>query len=256
MNEGRCVLTYNWGDSFTAQKGSAIDGLLGVAPTPGSPFVYDRETKELARCDKKLCGKYGVYDKDFGWINQAPYAAFGGWSGAVSSSTSEAMALETANFYSFMSNIPESIKADEQAPYRESQLNVSAYEELGYPRNGILQYFETVSKNLESENVVMDIRFPGAREINGVYNEEVTKYLEQISEGDISTTPESVVNSITEEWNEIIKYDSNLISEYQQSLNFKPPEISSLPTGNATYSSGSKDNLVIITAIICIFLMM
>merc|ERR1719232_2184960 len=64
MKEGRCVLTYNWGDSFKDQKGSSVDGLLGVAPTPGSTHVYGRETKELVRCNEELCGKNGVYDED------------------------------------------------------------------------------------------------------------------------------------------------------------------------------------------------
>jgi len=59
MNEGRCVLTYNWGESFKAQNKSAKN--LGVTPIPGSTHVYDRESKELVRCNKELCG---VFDKD------------------------------------------------------------------------------------------------------------------------------------------------------------------------------------------------
>merc|ERR1719232_2074277 len=226
MNEGRCVLTYNWGGSFMAQKGSAIEGLLGVAPTPGSLYAYERDTKELVRCNEELCGKYGSYDKDHGWINQARYAAFGGWAGAANTRTSFEQKVETANFFSFISSIPESVSALQQEPFRQSQLIVSDYVDLGYPVNGTEQYFDTISSSLNSENTVVDIRFPGAQEMYRVYNEEVARYLEDILAGDPSArylqseSRSSVVESITEQFNEIAAaFDSK--SYYQSSLNYE-----------------------------------
>ena len=49
MNNGQCVLTYNWGNSFMDHlKGDSLfkagEGKFGVAMTPGSTHVLDRET--------------------------------------------------------------------------------------------------------------------------------------------------------------------------------------------------------------------
>merc|ERR1712060_18554 len=204
-------------------KGSEIDGVLGVAPTPGSAYVYDRESDKLVRCNKELCGEHGVYSKDYGWLNHAPYAAIGGISGSISNNASPEMALETSKFFSYVSTLPEPVAADQhRQPFRQSQLDAAAYEELGFSQNTTAQYFETVSDSLESENVVMDIRFSGAPDINTLYNDEVTNYLEQLSENDGSASRSSVVNDITEKSNEIINNQSSP-DEYKKSLNYEPP---------------------------------
>ena len=77
-DEGRCVLTYNWGNSFKRylQDGDTLRGKFGVAPTPGSTFVLDRETKELVDCDADRC-RHGVYFEDIGLVN--PSALHGFW---------------------------------------------------------------------------------------------------------------------------------------------------------------------------------
>jgi len=74
-----------------------------------------------------------------------------------------------------------------------------------------VQYFETVSNSLESENVVMDIRFSGAPKMNELYNKEVTNYLEEVlnkksitrkstvSRISDSISRANVVNSITDQ---------------------------------------------------------
>jgi len=101
------------------------------------------------------------------------------------------------------------------------------YKELGYPVQLTEQYFDTVSTSLESENVVMDIRFPESNRINFVLDDEITSYLEHISEKGFSTAKRtSVVNGITEQMNDIINnYDSNpentvkIIDQYQKTLN-------------------------------------
>ena len=80
MAEEECVLSMNWGNSFLADL---IPGNLGIAKAPGSQKVLDRETGKLVKCDSERC-PHAVYYDDLGWVNYAPYAAFGGWSGAVS----------------------------------------------------------------------------------------------------------------------------------------------------------------------------
>jgi len=273
MNEGRCVLTYNWGDSFTAQKGSNIDGLLGVAPTPGSPQVYDRRIHELVDCTEELCGKYGFYDGDSGWINRAPYAAFGGWSGAISIKSNSEKALETVSFFSFMSNHQESIALNGLEPYRKSQMNVSTYVDLGYSLNQSSQYVDTVSASLDSENVVMDIRFPGSPDMNGIMDEEITSFLitsylsgfnstKRIDVSSILTTQDgqsepissaSVVNSITYQLTEIISADgANIIREYQESLNYNPSVASATEKNTNKPSDNSSSKIWIVFVVILI----
>ena len=80
MKDEECVLTLNWGNSFLR---NLIPGKLGIDRAPGSQKVLDRETGKLVTCTKELCPNAVYYD-DIGFVNYAPYAAFGGWSGAVS----------------------------------------------------------------------------------------------------------------------------------------------------------------------------
>lgn len=82
IKNGTCVLSYNWG-TFKIQgtPGSVFrdgDAEMGVAVTPGSTYVLDRKTMELVACDKDIC-PFGTYYDDIGWVNRAPYLAFGGW---------------------------------------------------------------------------------------------------------------------------------------------------------------------------------
>ena len=50
--------------------------------------MLDRETGKLVKCDKERCPHATFYD-DIGFVNHVPYAAFGGWSGAVSGNVDE-----------------------------------------------------------------------------------------------------------------------------------------------------------------------
>jgi len=226
MQEGSCVLTYDLDHTFKHQNGTVVEGVLGVAPTPGSTEVYDRELKKLVACTEEICGKYGYYDNDNGWINLAPYAAFGGWSGALSKNNSALETQETFNFFSYLSNPPESLDA-ELDPFRRSMLDLNAYVELGFPSDETQQYFSTVSTSLESENTVIDIRFLQSREIISLLDKEIAIYLERFSNGDGSANRTNLVDSITNQFNEIIaSYDADHINDvdilidYQDSLSF------------------------------------
>jgi len=81
MGDEECVLSLNWGNVFLADL---IRGKLGIGRVPGSQKVLDRQTGKLVTCNKDICPNAVYYD-DIGFVNYSPYAAFGGWSGAVSS---------------------------------------------------------------------------------------------------------------------------------------------------------------------------
>ena len=75
MNDGSCVLTYNWGNTFKVylNEGSVFTNdeygaKMGVAPAPGSPRVLDRDTMKLVPCDQDRC-KFARYYDDIGWVN-------------------------------------------------------------------------------------------------------------------------------------------------------------------------------------------
>ena len=111
-DEGSCVLTYHWGDLFKKHliSGSVISGKLGIAHTPGSTKVLDRETMKLVRCNTERC-KYGKYFEDLDEIvNFSPYAAFGGWACSVNNYTTAQKKLLATQFCEFASSAAISAK--------------------------------------------------------------------------------------------------------------------------------------------------
>lgn len=135
---------------------------------------------------------------------------------------------EIVDFLMFASDNPR--KANEASniindPYRESQVNENAYE--GIPSEEVEQYLQTVQSSLESENLVVDIRFSEAREIVQIYESAITAHLESVSaKGAYASTAERVrvVESIDNGLNDIIGFhdsysDVNAVTKYQQSLN-------------------------------------
>ena len=77
---GRCALLLEWGDigplsiDLTQSK---IKGLVASKILPGSTRVVDRATGKLVDCTPELC------PHAIDGVNHTPFAAFGGWSGAV-----------------------------------------------------------------------------------------------------------------------------------------------------------------------------
>jgi len=249
MNEGSCAMTYNWGSVFKSQTGSAA--VISTAPTPGSLYVLDRDTNKLARCNEETCGKNGYYDSELGWINVAPYAAGGGWSGAIPKNVEPNKLDEIVDFLMFASDNPR--KASDASkiindPYRESQLNENAYE--GIPSEEVEQYLQTVQNSLESENLVVDIRFSEAREIVQIYESEITAHLEDVrARGAYASTAERVrvVESIDNGLNDIIGFhdsysDVNAITKYQQSLNLMSDDGRLSSFGSFGSSSAFRNN--------------
>lgn len=151
MNEGRCAMTYDSGDSFTehakAPPTSLISGYLGTAQTPGSRSFLNRETDLLEPCTEELCscGNYAG-NSDGSCINSTPYAAFTGWSGGCNAYTAAKAQDACAQFSAHVSSpdvspidiIPNAtagapfISSD---PFRISQTNVEAWAERGLPRD-------------------------------------------------------------------------------------------------------------------------
>ena len=246
MNAGDCVLTYMWGDMFRRSKsvvtkgtydsdflpaneeGFTIHSKLGVAPTPGSEMVLNRETGKLEKCTKLLC-PYAKYYDDISFVNSAPYAANGGWGGAISANAPPEKQKALADFFLWAASrdrsdqyvIPNATlpitEINGQDPFRTSHLDVDKWVARGFDRELSKQYVDSILTNLISKNVVVEARFPKAGEIMSVLDKEVHEYLARARNAFTVETDEGikhkermkVAQRITDQWDQIIRaYDS------------------------------------------------
>jgi multiple sugar transport system substrate-binding protein len=168
---GRCALTLDWGDIGTRAIGpdSKVEDLVGAVIAPGSREVLDRKTGKLALCTKLTC-PYAV-----GGINHAPYAANGGWSGAISSAA-PAPAKDAA--FAFLSYVSQPAQSRRDVtlgisgfnPYRKSHFRDRApWIEAGMSEEAAARYLGAIGLSLSSPNMVLDLRIP----LNQRYQQEV-----------------------------------------------------------------------------------
>jgi len=244
MNDGECVLTYSWGNSFMVHLKDSVfsrgDAKMGVAMTPGSTHVLDRDTMKLVPCTEELCSSGGIYYDDIGWVNRAPYLAFGGWACAVNNYTTDKKKNLAAEFCAYASSQEQSNKFFQNNasvavagpdPFRESQLDINLWEENGYEASSVLEYFQAINGALGSENSVMDIRFPISNDIYGLLDKAVHNYVNgtvfnTIPESVRPTTRKDVTNQLGREFTTLINsYNakastrSTLLKQYQKLRN-------------------------------------
>ncbi|CAB9506309.1 activated protein kinase catalytic subunit alpha-1 [Seminavis robusta] len=189
MNEGRCAMTYMWGDSFTegakAPPTSYIAGYLGTAPTPGSKVYLDRETQMLKDCTDTTCScnnaVYKGHETDTDCINSAPYAAFTGWAGACSNYTTPDKKRACAEFFGYISSPATSV--DDTIPnvtvgapfiivdpFRNSHTRLVDWTDRGLPEEMTKEYIDTIKNQLNDPNVALDMRIPGSADFQAAMN--------------------------------------------------------------------------------------
>lgn len=275
LTEGTCALTYNWGDNYKLHLSSTskVGGLVGVAPLPGSTKVLDRETGKLMPCDAELC-KFGTKYDDLGWVNQSPYAAFGGWAAGVAGNVSPLRQRFAADFFSYASSsirsqlgvIPNATTPLEQMngqdPYRQSHLIVEKWEKKGYPPEGFTTYRDTLLSSLSSENLAIDIRFPESDKIFGTLDSKIFDYLQRVKNNEVADANRgaerrAVAESISTEWTSIIEtFDQErslssppIIEQYQRSLGiYRPPQDYNY-VGNVRYFVFFLASIVVLSSI-------
>lgn len=227
MNEEECVLTYNWGNSF---QQDVIRGKLGIAKAPGSKKVLDRQTGKLVPCDKERCPHATYYD-DIGFVNHAPYAAFGGWSGAVSANIPPEKQTLAMEFLAFTASKEESRKTVISAagsrgndPFRKSHMDVDAFVAAGFDEATTKAYLASIGESLSSPNLVTDIRFPEASKIHGALDTNIINHLNKTKGMEVTDQMRrDVVDSVNTEWAKLINdYDSRgdtespILKQYQR----------------------------------------
>lgn len=198
---GRCGLLVEWGDPGTLQlddDASAVKGKIYAIAAVGSREVLDRETGELV----PVTAESAPYAVD--GINYAPFAAFGGWAGAVNAKADQATKDASYAFLSYMnqaaqSNVDVTIGATGYNPYRLSQLaSTDLWVEAGMPADLAENYIGAINDALNNPNMASDMKIPGAQQYTGVIlDTELARYLA----GEV--TVEEALENIEEGWEEI-----------------------------------------------------
>jgi multiple sugar transport system substrate-binding protein len=201
VTSGRCAVMIDWGDIGPLSidpETSNIKDKVGAIPLPGSTRVLDWDTGKLVDCTPEIC-PYAIDG-----VNHAPFAAFGGWSGAISANSDPKVIEAAYGFLSYM-NQPEQSNVDVTMgwtgynPYRISQFeNIDPWVEAGFSREAAENYLGAIGDSLNSLNMASDMRIPGTQQYQGlVLDREVARFL-----ADEITAEEALAN-IEAGWEEI-----------------------------------------------------
>ncbi|GBD19787.1 Erythritol/L-threitol-binding protein [bacterium HR28] len=198
---GRCALTLDWGDIGTLAidpEQSKVKDKVGAIILPGTKEVLDRKSGKLVACDANTC------PHAINGVNHAPYAAFGGWSGAINKNAPAKVKDAGYAFLSYMSqpaqaNVDVTIGKTGFNPYRISQFeNIDLWVKAGMSKAAARNYLGAIKDSLNSPNMVLDLRIPGAQRYQGVVLDTVlSRYLA----GELTT--KQAMEELTKGWNEI-----------------------------------------------------
>ena len=187
---GEAALAVDWGDigPLSTDKDSVVKGKLGSVILPGSDEYWDRDSKKWVKMPA-------------GRINYAPYAAFGGWSGAVNAKSKNKDVM--FDFLAFVSS-PQNSDKDVTIgitgfnPYRTSHFKSTAiWEQSGMDKNDAQLYLGAIEASLKSKNLVLDYRVPGAARYQSAMDVGVSEALSG------QKTPQQALDDVASEWNKI-----------------------------------------------------
>jgi multiple sugar transport system substrate-binding protein len=160
---GRCALSIDWGDIgplAVDPKTSKVQDKVGAVILPGSSRVLDHKRGKLVACTAQTC-PYAVDG-----INHAPYAAYGGWSGAINKAAPAKVKDAAYAFLSYMSQPAQSsvdvtIGITGFNPYRRTHFtNLGPWLKSGMSETGAKNYLGAIGASLNSPNMVLDLRIP------------------------------------------------------------------------------------------------
>jgi multiple sugar transport system substrate-binding protein len=201
VTTGRCALMLDWGDIGPLsidENNSKIKDLVGASILPGSTKVLDWGSGKLVPCDAQRC------PHAIDGVNHAPFAAFGGWSGAINAKSDPKVIEAAYKFLSYMNQAAQSNYDVTQGwtgynPYRISQFeNIEPWVEAGFSRESAENYLGAIGNSLNSPNMASDMRIPGTQRYQGiVLDRELARYLA----GEV--TSEQALANIEEGWEEI-----------------------------------------------------
>jgi len=216
---GRCALSIDWGDIgplAVDKTQSTVQDKVGAVILPGSKRVLDRSTGALVDCDSKTC------PKAINGVNHSPFAAFGGWSGAINKARPDKTKDAAFAFLSYMSQPAQSsldvtIGKTGFNPYRNSHFtNLDPWLKSGMSQQAAKDYLGAIEASLKSPNMVLDLRVPQSAFYEGT---ALDTALAQYLAGEL--TLEQTMRQITDQWNK--KTDEigrqSQLEAYKASLN-------------------------------------
>jgi multiple sugar transport system substrate-binding protein len=201
FTSGRCALSIDWGDTGTLAidpKTSTVQNKVGAVIMPGSRQVLNRATGRLVPCTKRTC-PYAIRG-----VNHAPYAAFGGWSGAINAAADSKVKDAAYAFLSYMSapaesNVDVTLGKTGFNPYRRSQFaNLGLWLKAGMSRQAANDYLGAIRDSLQSPNMILDMRIPKTSQYQQVVLDTA---LAQFLAGEISR--DATMKQIADGWNQI-----------------------------------------------------
>jgi multiple sugar transport system substrate-binding protein len=198
---GRCALTMDWGDVGTLAPGTYAEDKTGATITPGWKQVLDRATGKLVACDATTC------PNAVDGVNYAPFASFGGWSGAINAKSPAANQDAAYDFLSYMSSpaisgVDVTLGKTGYNPYRTSQFtNIQPWLDAGLSQAAAENYLGAIKASLTNANMVLDLRIPLTKRYEqDVLDTALAQYLAK--ELDASATESAIAdgwNAITDE---------------------------------------------------------
>ncbi|MEX0696211.1 MAG: extracellular solute-binding protein [Dongiaceae bacterium] len=198
---GRCALSIDWGDIGTLAidpATSKVQDKVGAVVLPGSTRVLDRASGKLVACDAATC-PHAVDG-----INHAPFAAFGGWSGAINAASDPKVKDAAYAFLAYMSQ-PEQANVDVTIgitgfnPYRTSQFeNLDLWLKAGMSEKAAKDYLGAIRDSLNSPNMVLDLRIPQNQRYEQIVLDTA---IHRMLAGEITT--KEAMAQIEGGWNEI-----------------------------------------------------
>jgi multiple sugar transport system substrate-binding protein len=157
-------------------------------------------------------------------VNYAPYASFGGWSGAINAAADQAKKDAAFAFLAYMSAPAQSgedvtLGKTGFNPYRTSHFTDRApWTAVGMSPAAQDNYLGAIKDSLDNPNMVLDMRIPKTKDYQQVVlDTAVSQYLA----GEL--TVEETMQQITDGWNQItdqVGRDAQL-KAYQDSLGVK-----------------------------------
>ena len=218
FTSGRCALSMDWGDIGPLAidpKSSKVKDKVGAVILPGSKQVLDRASGKLVPCDATTC-PHAVNG-----VNHAPFASFGGWSGAVNAKVDQKVQDAAYAFLAYVSapeqsNKDVTIGATGFNPYRTSQFSdTSLWVESGMSDQAAKDYLGAIQASLQSPNMILDLRIPKTQQYQQVVLDQAVS---QFLAGEIDR--DTAMKQINDGWEEITETEGRdeQLAAYKASL--------------------------------------
>jgi len=220
FTSGRCALSLDWGDvgvlAVDKTTSKITSDQVGAVITPGTKQVLDRSTGKLVACDATTC----PYATD--GVNHAPFAAYGGWSGAINKAAKPEVQKAAFAFLSYVSapaqsDVDVTLGKTGFNPYRQSQFdNLAPWLAAGFSENGAKNYLGAIQASLSSPNMVLDLRIPQNARYEGTVLDTA---LAQFLGGEINA--QTCAKQISDGWDQLTNTigKDTVLKVYDASLN-------------------------------------